>query len=473
MNTTVPAAKGLGSPRGGLVAATVALWVANGLLWATVVPPWQAPDEPKHFAFIRMLKEQGPALGRAPNQDVPAEIEKAILRSMDETHFWWYGRAPKYDAASMTLPGHFSEVWMYGTHTAVYRSSPAYYALAATVQPAAPGAGFYGARFLSVVLGALIVVFTAGAARELFPSDTMVRYGAPLFVALHPGFAFSQMAVNSDALANAAAAFVLLLVARLVSRGASPARLVAMAFGLAAAVLVKRTTVFLVPVAGLALVGWWFVHRRQGPHRRLALASIVAALVAGVAGLVTLGQAVPLRWRWTGLRYFFNEPDQPGRIVAYLHSPAAWPLGGRYLARLVDGFWGSFGWDIVRLPGVVYGAFALVVLGVVVGCVRRIHEGGDGPAARTGLVLLGAAPAVAAGAALAFFVSYLYLPYAPPPQGRYLMPAMLPIAILVMAGLGAWVPAARRWPALRVFVATMTVYDLVALFGFVGPYFYG
>ena len=47
----------LGLPRAAWAIATVA--AVNGLIWAVLVPPWQAPDEVAHFAYTQYLAETG------------------------------------------------------------------------------------------------------------------------------------------------------------------------------------------------------------------------------------------------------------------------------------------------------------------------------------------------------------------------------------------------------------------------------
>lgn len=459
--------------RSPLLGLITLLALVNGLVWAAVLPPWQAPDEPKHFEYVRLLKERGELVAFATEAEAAdPELQRWILASMDVTRFWWYGRAPGYDPARP--PSRFADVWLQGSHTALYRSSPAYYWLAALVQPGDRLLGLYVARLLSVLLGALTVLWIGLAARELFPEDPLVRYGTPLFAALHPMFAASFAAVNNDALVHCLTAFAFLLLARLLVRGANPARLILLLVVIAAALFTKRTALFLLPTA-LCALGFWLVLRRRRPAVALGAGLAVTVLAALVGWQWWAGGGwaqLPEDLRWTLLRYFFNEPDQPGRVLAYLQAQGVAPVMREYLWGMHNSFWGSFGWQVVNLPALLYVILAAVSLVALVGAVRRVADAASPVAGRAMLLTAAVAVALQALAATAFFVSYLYLPYPPLPQGRYLFGAMAGIGLLLTAGLGAWLPAERRPVALRAFALAMAGFNALALLGFVVPYFY-
>lgn len=462
-----------GPRRSALLGLITLLALVNGLLWVAVLPPWQAPDEPKHFEYVRLLKERGELVAFATEAEAAdPELQRWILASMDAHRFWWYGRAPGYDPNRP--PTRFADVWLQGSHTALYRSSPAYYWLAARLQPSDRLLGLYVARLLSVLLGALTVLWIGLAARELFPDDPLVRYGTPLFAALHPMFVSSFAAVNNDALVHCLTGFAFLLLARLLVRGANPARLVLLVVVIAAAVLTKRTALFLVPTA-LCAAAFWLVLRRRRPVVMLAAAALVAGLAALVLWQWWSGggwDRLPQELRWTVLRYFFNEPDQPGRVLAYLRAQGVVPVMREYLWGMHNSFWGSFGWQVVNLPALLYVILGGIGLVALAGAIRRVWDAASPIAGRAMLMTAAVAVALQALAATAFFVSYLYLPYPPLPQGRYLFGAMTGIGLLLTAGLGAWLPAARRPGALRAFALAMAGFDALALLGFVVPYFY-
>lgn len=460
--------------RGGLALGWLLLLsLTHGLLWLSLLPPWQAPDEPKHFEYVRLLAERrGVVAFEDSGAPLDPELQRWIIGSMDRHLFWWYGHAPGYDAAR--APQRFQDIWVRGMHTATYRSSPAYYLLAAALQPADRLWGLYLARALGLLLAGLGVLCIGLAARELFPRAPFIRYGAPALAALHPMAAFLSAGVNNDALANALAAFAFLLLARLLARGASPARLALLLLAVAAAILTKRTTAYLLPTL-LVLLAVLPAARSRRPALGLGLGALAALGLAGLSLVWLRGggwEGLPQQNRFLLSRYFFNEPDQLDRIVRHLGTPG---IGRIFLDQLIGmhrGFWGSFGWQVLPLPGFLEALLGVITAVAALGTLRRVLAGGDSPMQRAALVSAAAAVALVIGAALAFFAAYLDQPYAPPPQGRYLFAAWGPVCLLLTAGLAAWLPPSRQWAALKALLAGLLLLDGVVLLGLVIPFYY-
>lgn len=179
------------------------------------------------------------------------------------------------------------------------------------------------------------------------------------------------------------------------------------------------------------------------------------------------------RWGELANRYLFNEPDQPNRILTVLAEPASRPILVEYVRRMHDTFWGSYGWDAIRYPSGFY-LVALAVAGVaLLGLARWALQGrldwAQGSSVITALTSWLATVVMAS----LFFAAYLYEPYAPPPQGRYLMAALIPTALVMAVGLGAWLPLDRQRIALRTFMIIMLLFDGMTLLGMVVPYYYG
>ena len=476
----LPATTGNGTPRsvgtagfGSPLAALVLFAVMHGLLWAVLIPPWQAPDEPKHFEYVRLIAERGEVVAFATEDEAAdLELQRWILASMDRHHFWWYGRAPSYDPAHP--PERFSEVWPGGSHTAFYRQSPAYYWLASRFQPADRLAGLYAARLVGVLLAALTVLLIGLAAAEIAPGDTVVRLGAPALAALQPMFMAQSAGVNNDTLANAAAAGVFWLAARLLARGMSLSRLALLAIAAVGAVAVKRTVWVAAPLAIAAVALRPMAAGRPVRHVVTGVLGVAALVAALGYGLWSAGawQALPEAWRFGLSRYFFNEPDQAARILSYLQAQGIGPVLVDYLWSMHKSFWGSFGWQVVLLPTALHVA-TLVVAGVLyAGTLVRVFGAGTPPVQRAGLVVAGLAVVLAIAGALVFFVAYLDLAFPVPPQGRYVFVALGPMAILLAAGLSEWLGPARRRAGLRLWLGALATYDLVCLAGFVVPFFY-
>jgi hypothetical protein len=449
----------------------VLLAFLNGLLWMAIVPPWQAPDEPKHMEFIRLMRGSGPIAFETEQRAADPELQRQIVASMDAHRFWWYGHAPGYDPDAP--PDGLSGLWFMGAGSALARTSPLYHWPLSRLQPDDLLAGLYVARMVSVVLGSLIVLMTGLAARELFPAEPLVRYGAPLFLALHPMFAFAHAGVNNDVLVNALSALALLVMARLFTRGGSVARLVLLGGTVAAAVAVKRIALVLVPTALLAIVLW-----RATRSRRPVAAAVVWTSLLGAAILLAASwwfssgvDSLPESWRNNLGQYFFNDPGQVSRIVDYARLPEVRGVMADYVARVHHGFWGSYGWALLDYPRWLYAVVAVAGAVAAVGVARRLAARSTPGPQRAGLLVYAAAVGLTVAAAVAFFLGYLDLPYPVPPQGRYLFLVAVPVAVLLTSGWAAWLRRADGRRALLALGVAMTVLDVIVLVA-VGAWFY-
>ena len=183
--------------------------------------------------------------------------------------------------------------------------------------------------------------------------------------------------------------------------------------------------------------------------------------------------ALPQYWRDNLGQYVFNDPGQWERIVAYARAPGVVAVMVEYAAHLHADFWGSYGWALLRYPTWLYAALAVVTSVAACGVVLRASDRGEWRPARAALLVFAASTLATAAAAVAFFLGYLGQPHPVPPQGRYLFVAALPIAIVLAAGWGAWVPVRRRRSALAVLGVALAVFDVFSLMGVAAWFYFG
>jgi hypothetical protein len=142
-----------------------------------------------------------------------------------------------------------------------------------------------------------------------------------------------------------------------------------------------------------------------------------------------------------------------------------WLRGGAQTT--FQSFWGQFGWMGVPMTGTIYGGLLAFTGFVVVGAVLAFFRWRRSlsRSQRDSLLLL-------AGAALIVLLTYFYynLKFVQF-QGRYLYPALLPIALFISAGLAGWValfprrPVLLRWAPLGVvsLLALLAIYALLRM----------
>lgn len=330
------------------------LALAHGLLYAWLVPLWQKPDEPMLFEYAALAAE----LGRAPGADdrSPA-LEARILESLRRNGFWEerIGRAPEPPPA--TLAEAQALVFM---PRQVGGDPPAYFALAAIPLRLTAGWGTDTQAYLLRGLGALALPLAALGAylagRELLrgqggegtggrgdggtrgqgdhipysspplsPSERSERIppsasaasgplplAAALLVALHPMAAFMSGAVSNDGLALALGALLCWLLLRGLRGGLSLRWLAALGLAAGGALLVKRTAIPYLLVAGaLGALGILLggLRNRPGARNRPGLRNLLAPLLGN--GFAAASRVAGGRWRSGRSPATRHPPQQP------------------------------------------------------------------------------------------------------------------------------------------------------------------
>ncbi len=458
----------------GLLALLFVLALAHGTLYAVITPPWQAPDEIAHFEYAWLFAKL-----RVPlwNESASPELERAIIQSLYDYHAWTYVGVP----TPAEPPARLAEAPFFRLSRTLTRFSLTYVLYAAAALPF-ESAGLitqlYAMRAVSVVLGALVVLLTYRLARLVEPQSPALAWGSALFVLLLPQHAFINGVVNDGTLAEALATLAVYGVVRQWRPGVSWRWLALTAVSAGAALLSKTTAVFLLPLLALAALAaarrWFSAPGRTTAQRRQA----ALALLAGGAALLVGGWFF-LPWL---NRVSSTLVSVTATLQATLGNAGAW---GAYLQRLLTGdalgqaiaqtfesFWGYFGWMVVRLPGPWLLVAAGLTLLALAGWGLRLAADRRDPA-RPGVKLY-VPVALAGGLALLVLLAWfigtpLGVEFS---QGRYVFGAIAPLAVLLVSGWLGLGPRHRQGPLLLGLLAVWVVFDAVALFGALLPYFY-
>ena len=435
------------------------------LSWSLVTPPFQAPDEQDHFAYVQQLAENGTTPSQTGTQERwSSQLRLGLyatraLAANEQAD----GRAPwlarDEHAWALSDGGHASRKDGGGPTTAATHG-PVYYGVMTVPYRLAGGASLWSQlelmRIFSGLLSALTVLFVLLAAREVAPKRPLFAVGAALLVALNPMFTFIGASVNNDVGVNTAAALLLLLVMRAARRGLTVPLAAGIGLTLGVLPVIKGTSYALYVVAAIALLA--LLLRSRSRKAVLGVAVAVATVVVvqvfwsqiaagfGRTTFTTPGGGAPIAagslWSTAGssLSYLWQIflPPLPSMLDHY----PGYILPG-YNIYVVRG-WASFGWYTIEFPKLVYVAIVLGIAGTVACAALFARRRWDWLKANWVIVLtLVVTPIIVVAAVERAFSTIGQRPIIAE-MGRYVFPAIGALAILAA---GAWWARGERWAA--------------------------
>ena len=394
-------------------------YTALGALYAAYTPPWQVPDEPAHYNYVRALA----TTGRLPVMET-GDYDQEYIWQLVESRF-----DPRLSIAPITYEDH---------------QPPLYYLLAAPLYILGDGA-LLPLRLLSVAIGTLLLLAAYRAMHTLFPNRPAIPLTGTALIAFLPQHLAMTSGVENDGLAELWIAVTLWLLLRHLQGRTDRRHLTALGLVLGLALLTKTTAYLTLPLTLLAL---WLRARRERTGRfpwRTLLTR--AALVLGLALLIAapwLGRNIAVYgWRDPlGLaRHNSVVVGQP-RTTEWLALYGWTGLLTRLLRTTFQSFFAQFGWMTVPLHPPFYLVLALVTATLAAGFAARLWQRRRAlsPARRDELALLATTVALTVTVYLAYNLTFVQH------QGRYLFPALVPLALASSLGLD-WLltpPAAGR-----------------------------
>lgn len=424
----------IGRPRRWLAVILLA-YLAAGIWFALLTPPWQAPDEPAHYNYVAHIAIAG---------------ELPVLRMGDYNQ----------DQIGLLLSAHFAP--MLSTAGLRYESyqPPLYYLLAAPVFWFT-GGNLFSLRLFGVAIGVATIYLLYACLELVFPGKSLIAVGAAAFTAFLPMHIAMLAAVNNDGLAE------LLLVASILvllqwmhnqyhvphnsdASGALDTRqrnqLVLLGILLGLGMMTKIYAYLLLPVAVVVVI--WVTWRQPAldgtskAGRRAGLAAIAeavlwVALPACVMALPWWLRNIRLYGAWDvlGLRWHDAVVVGQPRTADWIASNGWVAYGERAFGFTFRSFWGVFGWMGVFMDERIYTALLLftgvIFLGVLWATVRFISGTPDTDMDRFQINVL----VLFAIMLLAVIASYLaYNTKFVQHQGRYFFWGLLPIATVVALG---------------------------------------
>ncbi len=447
-------------PRAAWVCGLVAC--LNAACWSFITPPFQVPDEPDHFAYVKQLAETR-SLPTSSERKYSSE-ETLVLKDLRYPEVRLHpsveaigSRAAQQKLQEdLQLTRHSQDA---GSPAAGVATSqpPLYYALLTIPYDLASNGTLLDRlelmRLLSALLAGLTALFSFMFVRETLPGVRWAWTVGGLCVALAPLLGFMSGAVNPDAMLFAVCAALLFALARAFRLGLTPARAGALGGVIAIGLLTKLNFIGVIPgvFLGLAVLGMRAARESKGSAcRSLALAGAIgcAPMVVFVTtnilsdrptlGIVTDAIRITHGSALANANYIWQLylPRLPGTVNDF---------PGMLTTRQIwfDGYVGRYGWLDTFFPGWAY-TVALVAAGLLAAlCARTLVV--CRTALQSRLVELAVYTLIAGGVmVLVGADSFRVFPAekASFGQARYLLP-MLPLAgaALALAARGG----GRRW----------------------------
>ena len=404
--------------------------IVLGVYYSVTIPIWEAHDEVGHYAKLRYIAMEGrlppPGTTTAPSQDETHQpplyyVLGALpvsLVDLDGPLEYQVNRYARYPDAqgghNVAMHDPAAEAWPYRGDTL----------------------GVHLARWVSVLLGGLVILLVYLCGQTVWPDRPAIRWATALMVTLWPQFRFTSAVVNNDIAVTLAAA-VALYGSLLVLQGKHHRQaLLTLGLGMAMLALTKTNGLPLLLIPALALMPTF----RTGTRRAITIglaALVVVALGAGwwyLRNLATTGGL--LTGPWSVLRKLLAEK---GTLTTALSGLTRWGSWWHALRT----FWAGFGHNNVAYERWVYLAALGIVLPPLAGLAIWLQRQPTGrQRAAAGLAALTVMVALMAPQALWALQDWSHV------QGRYLLPGLPALGLLLGLGWVALGDALRaRWLA--------------------------
>lgn len=327
------------------------LFIFKGIFWAILIPIWQAPDEPNHFANTQFTAETGKLYVGRFDKNLSQEIAQSAAFLNLDLDLNLTGRAPapswkpdftqnlqgKFEADIKNIPT--EERSNFVAVVGGVKSPPLYYIVSSIIYrifaPLSLIDRVFLIRILSVILGAGVVWLTFLLTREL-AREEKISFAASVLVAFHPTFNVISSTINPDImLIFLTSVFLYFGVKILKNNEFSPKNLLPFFATLISGILVRFASLSLLPASAIVFL-----------PRKIYL--IVPGVILFFAGVLV----------------FFRSPGLLGEFSQFFGNPANFSPASflnfaiksfpHYNGEVFSWYWAVFGWLEASLPIAVF-----------------------------------------------------------------------------------------------------------------------
>ena len=429
----------------------------QGFFYFFLIPPWQSPDECRHFGYGILLDK---------DKKMKPNLDKKIVESMDTFHAWEYQSI----ARPHPLPNRLSRVPFYGIRIAkISRQAPLYYLLSSFIIKRLKINGilnqFYVVRSFSFILFLLSVYFTYLSARILFKDDFLYCLATVSFAAFLPQFLIISTSVNPVNLAILLETILIYLIIHSLYKNKKWLISILGPLIIALGFFNERIALFMIPPFLILLFIYLFQSIKKKKFAKIIIFSLIVIFIS--VSLYLLAQHFYPKSTETILQQanIKQRLKDINRFIQFFPLPST-----KSIQSFFNGFFMSFwyvgGWMrfpyIINIYTVLKFVCLLAGLGLLVYLynyfVKKNHK--TTIDFNTFLVLMTAVLSLLVGAIILKFPTPVPGHLA---QGRYLFPAIGAIGILFVLGLKEMTPKKwERWVPLFV-IFGFVVLDIYTL----------
>lgn len=436
----------------------VVIYILFAALYAVFTPKWQAPDEPAHFNYIRAIAETGalPVLSRG-------DYNQAYLEQI---------KAAKFPPS---MPIDAIRYESYQPPLYYLAATPVYLVARVLSDQSKDGvdATVIALRLFSIALGALVLLVAFRVVRAIFATrdDDWLALATVGLMATVPQHLAVSASISNDLAAELVLILILWLAIRRAKNTITNRRFVILGGILYGAALLTKTTAYVpgallliaAEVAHFRILNYEFRITNSGKLLALfALAALIASPMF-LRGALVYGVTDPL-----GIaRHDAVVIGQPTtvEVIARHGFPR---IAFDFFTVTFKSFWAQFGWMGVLVNDRIYVALALLcasaLLGFALYALHIIRHRELLTATQhwcVGLLILLLAVAVADYVAYNFkFLQF---------QGRYLFPALISIAFILVVGLRELIAREYQRIVFVLLYVALLALDFACLFLFIVP----
>ena len=446
----------------------------NNVIWAIALPYNAGPDELDHFGLARFIHD---------NQRIPILDKDLSFYLMDSD---LKQPVPKFhDPATGRTLTYYDLTHGFELRGVYSIMPPLPYILSAMgmgIIPADhPKGPLLGARLLMILSGVGLALMTWLASCYIWPGRDELALTAAAVAGFLPMISFLSGCVNADIFAAFAVAFALAVAARGQRDGWTRRDALGLGLALGVVAMSRQNAYSVIPLTLLLpLAAKADVRTKIGRLLMAGLPGLLLGFIWYGHNKLLYGDPMGLAYERELRRQFVGSlpPEVLQNTYMMILSPLAergyglgvlWESG--WFGLTLRSLFGEFGWREVMLPEPLYLAALALALAALAGWIRQLFAPSAQEKGWGGNRLLGIVMLLSAAGCLALSI-YRSLNYDWQPQGRYLAPALLPLALFVARGVqSVFSGETAQRICLRILFYFMLLSNLYSLYAVVLPYY--